>query len=672
MKRVTFKRNPAINFEESPFYVNTHLKAWEVAPNKRRMAAISSFGFSGTNAHMVIEEAPPIERELTAKVSYLIVLSARSDAQLKQQSQQLVSHLSQNKSEVLGDISFTLLCGRKHFEHRLATVVRSCEELVERLERWSDGKPSSEIYTQTVKSGKRREQASLKRYGNECIASCESSGVAVEILESLSTVAELYTQGYQLDYKQLFKSGDSHKISLPTYPFSKERYWIESSEEEASPSKSSQGSSQANYLHPLLQENTSTAFDVQFTSRFSGDEFFFKDYQVQGAKILPGVGHLEMARAALTQALNADSVVELNRVVWLRPAALTGDSLALHISVLAATDSEIEYDIYSLDEAGEEILYSQGQGRLLESVDEVVIDLKGLSALCVDSPLSVEQLYSAFDGIGIHYGAGHQAIEALYTGLDGDNRPQVLAKLSVPSSLQSTQSDYVLHPGLMDSALQASIGLAFAHLGSSGQSTKPMLPFALESLIVYGPTPSNAYAWVRYSEGSVAEDAVQKLDISLCDEQGRVCVEFKGFSSRVLEAAEGLASVAVDEGAEPFVPGLASFLPSWEVASEWSAITEFVPLEATLVLDSVGSTGDLAAITAGAEYLQVSGSLSVDEIRDHIQAQPSFEAQGLGHVVWSLPQDQCYCAGMDSLITAQEQGVLFGLRLVKALLDSCH
>ncbi|WP_155661248.1 polyketide synthase dehydratase domain-containing protein, partial [Priestia megaterium] len=113
----------------------------------------------------------------------------------------------------------------------------------------------------------------------------------------------------------------------------------------------------------------------------------------------------------------------------------------------------------------------------------------------------------------------------LYIG-DG----QVLAKLSLPSIVADTQGQFVLHPSLMDSALQASIGLLM-----ESNPSKAALPFALQEVDILGSCTSEMWALVRYSKGSKIGDRVQKLDIDLCDDQGNICVRMSGYSSRILE-----------------------------------------------------------------------------------------------------------------------------------------
>src|SRR5207244_5632231 len=129
---------------------------------------------------------------------------------------------------------------------------------------------------------------------------------------------------------------------------------------------------------------------------------------------------------------------------------------------------------------------------------------------------------------------------------------QVLAELRLPRIVAETLGNYVLHPSVMDSALQASIGL----IDSSELPTRPPLPFALETLRIVSPCTQEMLAWVRYAPGSHADDRVIKLDIDLCDERGNVCVQMHGFSSRLagaalppeLQAEQPVVTVGIDTG----------------------------------------------------------------------------------------------------------------------------
>jgi len=251
-----FKRgNSNIEFKNSPFYVNTKLKDWDVDPNSKRYAAVSSFGFSGTNAHIVIEEAPKIDRVPSQMPGYLIVVSARTFEQLRQQVRQLVEHCEREPEVDCGDMSLTLLLGRKHFNHRLACVVRNPNELVMYFKKWLDKGKVSQIYIAELHENEQREQPALKRFGNQCIENCKNVDHVSDYLEHLSVIAELYVQGYTLEFDQLFSTRQYMRISLPTYPFAKEHYWVPNYETKDVNTSTNKTADNVTAIQPKAEDN---------------------------------------------------------------------------------------------------------------------------------------------------------------------------------------------------------------------------------------------------------------------------------------------------------------------------------------------------------------------------------------------------------------------------------
>ncbi|EIW19673.1 SDR family oxidoreductase, partial [Pelosinus fermentans] len=346
--------------------------------------------------------------------------------------------------------------------------------------------------------------------------------------EILHALADLYCQGYDLAWRQLYGEEKPNRLHLPGYPFAKESYW---SSDSGSPFVS-MGCERENFvLHPLLHQNTSDFSEQRFSSRFTGEEFFLKDHVVKGQRILPGVAYLEMARAAVQQAAGRSGQenvgIQMKHVVWARPMMAGEEAVQVHIGLFPDENGEIAYEIYShLDESLEEtVVHSQGTIILRPACEVQSLPIEQIRNQCSREMLSSSQCYEQLRKMGLEYGPGHQGIETLYIG---DN--QVLAKLQLPAFLLDTQDQFILHPSIMDSALQASMGLM---IGSG--SLKPALPFALQELEILEACTLSMWAAVRYSPGSKGEDKVQKLDIELCNEQGTVCVRMKGFSARILE-----------------------------------------------------------------------------------------------------------------------------------------
>src|ERR1051326_6706689 len=125
--------NPKIDFANSPFYVNTEAKPWKAYDHPRR-AAVSSFGVGGTNAHAVLEEAPPEEPAADSRPRQLLLLSARSETALDTMTANLARHLREHGDIDLSDAAHTLQFGRRIFSKRRMLVCSDVEDATTALE----------------------------------------------------------------------------------------------------------------------------------------------------------------------------------------------------------------------------------------------------------------------------------------------------------------------------------------------------------------------------------------------------------------------------------------------------------------------------------------------------------------------------------------------------------
>ena len=125
--------NPAIDFADSPFYVNTSLSPWRSEGAPRR-AGVSSFGIGGTNAHVVLEEAPARAASGPSRDSHLLPLSARTPASLEAATRRLSEHLRRHPDLLPADVAFTLQAGRRTLRHRRVVLCRDLEEAAGALE----------------------------------------------------------------------------------------------------------------------------------------------------------------------------------------------------------------------------------------------------------------------------------------------------------------------------------------------------------------------------------------------------------------------------------------------------------------------------------------------------------------------------------------------------------
>jgi acyl transferase domain-containing protein/thioesterase domain-containing protein len=184
--------NPELRLAETPFVVNTTLRPWETG-GKPRLGAVSSFGFSGTNAHILLSEAEPIPARAASSEPCLIAISARSKAALARRLSDLRGWLGANSAD-LRDIARTLNAGRCHFEHRWAAIVATPAEL----------------------------QAAL---GGAATGVVDTTGGRDP---ALLAEAEDYLRTGEIADAAIPASG--RRISLPTYPFEMRRYWLDRSD----------------------------------------------------------------------------------------------------------------------------------------------------------------------------------------------------------------------------------------------------------------------------------------------------------------------------------------------------------------------------------------------------------------------------------------------------------
>ncbi len=189
--------NRKIAFEESPVYVNDRLRVWENTGTPRR-CGVSSFGFSGTNCHMVLEEAPERERDVQKpeKTPHILGLSAKSESALRNIIEQYLVFLKREPNISLSSLCYTANTGRGHYKFRRAIVFDGLEQLIGKLEELASG----------------------------CFPDKQSSigaGREEEI------IADRYVNGEDIDWESFYKDKELKRLNLPGYPFDRERCWLE-------------------------------------------------------------------------------------------------------------------------------------------------------------------------------------------------------------------------------------------------------------------------------------------------------------------------------------------------------------------------------------------------------------------------------------------------------------
>lgn len=240
---INFDRpNKMIAFHESPVYVNTKLKEWETNGFPRR-CGVSSFGFSGTNCHVILEEAPPMDagkdkKDIKGGENRILTLSAKTEWSLER----LVTLYSKLDYDELGweNVCYSASNGRTHYNCRLAIIAESKEDLKRKLERFIQLgiKSSNEngIYYNKFKII--NENKTLREHGEitkeeKRTIDCHAKTLLETIKskddlnsETLIEICELYVKGAEIEWEVPYQFSPKRKVRLPVYPFNSRRCWV--------------------------------------------------------------------------------------------------------------------------------------------------------------------------------------------------------------------------------------------------------------------------------------------------------------------------------------------------------------------------------------------------------------------------------------------------------------
>lgn len=216
-----FKRpNKNINFEQSAVHINDRLIKWESKEGLPRRCGVNSFGFSGTNCHVVLEEAPTIKENFVPnelRKPEVFVLSAKSEEALNQLINDYIGWIEQSLEPIdIRSLCYTASIGRGHYKYRLAFETKSTTELKDRLK----------ILEKEGLANKERGQQDWLYYSH---SDADPANRQEDLEMSDNFQQELcrrYVRGEKVSWEEVYPE-KIKRIHLPVYPFDKARCWME-------------------------------------------------------------------------------------------------------------------------------------------------------------------------------------------------------------------------------------------------------------------------------------------------------------------------------------------------------------------------------------------------------------------------------------------------------------
>ncbi len=384
-----------------------------------------------------------------------------------------------------------------------------------------------------------------------------------QLLESL---AELYVRGVDVDWLGFDKDCPRAKVHLPTYPFQRQRYWIESvflkevrgqgsvGAKNFSPEPRTLSEAEGN-PEPLIGTRLNLPFsqEIRFESRISCDSPpHLKDHRIFGTVVMPAASHISLVLSGVRQALHTDACV-IEELLFSRAIALSEDEIRTLQLIFTPCDTDaFSFQIVSIrdgeaqNHADSWVLHSSGKVRLLsEAMPLYENHAEYLKARCGEA-LSGSEFYAYIQQSGYVWGPSFQWTETVWR-----NEKEALCRITKPSLLPDEVKDYQLYPGLLDACFQL--------LGSFGKSkekrgeprtlseaegnpersrreplTYSYMPFRVEEFNFYRRPEPGERLWshVRLEDFQTTSQSSVIGNLSVFDDAGQVIATVRGFEFR--------------------------------------------------------------------------------------------------------------------------------------------
>lgn len=519
--------NRKINFTESPVYVNDRLRDWDANGSPRR-CGVSSFGLSGTNCHLVLEEAPSAletKAPFNVEETRILALSAKNEDSLRKLLEKYLEFINQAAGTGLGDLCYTANTGRGHYEYRLAMVFTGVAELRDKLTAAAAGRlsanpdqgvfydhfklvanPKARLMDGEISEEKRQ---SLSREAQRLVKQLGSTPDA-EKSDSLRQLAGVYVQGADVPWEELYRGQKFQKISLPTYPFKRKRYWCEPDPVSPGDSREFTGSSPG--IHPLLDSCLAETLGMEiYLTRFSPRRHWvLSEHKVAGKYVVPGTTYLEMA-GVIGRRHYPGMALELRDFFFMAPLSVDEDDTRDVQTVVKLEKDHLGFTVASRGE-DESSWTIHAEGKIVgfsppeQSASEFTQILDQLKTGGQDQT----HQFNRSGGV-IETGPRWDSLREIYLA---DER--ALGLFELPPQFGPDLAAYQLHPAIMDRAV---------NIGISSGGDGLFLPFSYSSLKILRPITGKVYSYLRKNSKDAGNRETVSFDIVLWDETGAVIAE---------------------------------------------------------------------------------------------------------------------------------------------------
>ncbi|WP_228059913.1 type I polyketide synthase, partial [Plectonema radiosum] len=359
----------------------------------------------------------------------------------------------------------------------------------------------------------------------------------------LSSLAQMYVMGVNIDWDGFDRDYQRSRVLLPTYPFQRQRYWIE-----VLKLKHYQQITTEN-LHPLLgkQIDIANLETIHFENQINQDNpAYLQHHQVFDTVIMPAAGYLEMALSAAGKVYQINNLllsnVEIHQALVLEEVSTTVQLILTPIDT--SKNQEYQFEIFSLatkkaqniensvgwvsDSVTQQFNNSQTQnptwilhasGKVNQEAEPQQLHYQAEPGNKNLNSIDVEKFYQSCQKQGINYGKNFQAIKQLWK-----SEKIALAEIVLP---QVESIAYKLHPILLDASLQV--------VGCVLPNNQTYLPIGIKSFRFFGSTSNIVWSYVQFDDNQ-SNSSLIIADVQISEPDGRLVAQIQGLQLKVVDS----------------------------------------------------------------------------------------------------------------------------------------
>ncbi|HTF96489.1 MAG TPA: ACP S-malonyltransferase [Cellvibrio sp.] len=551
----TLNRN--IQFEETPFYIQRELSEWlpkntslKEGSTGTRLAGISSFGAGGANAHIILEEfetdlraehqAPALTSEQN-KTEQLFVLSAKNKLRLTEYVNKWIALLEQHDVDLsenqFANLLYTSQIGREAMPERVAILADTSTKLLQSLHEFNNQNSSENVFTGNATSDK-------SSFGS--IVSGDEARELIDVLirhRNLTKLAKLWVSGIAIDWHNLHQGERRQRVSIPTYPFVRESYWLPQSNVPINGMSNVININQKDVapltLHPLLDQYRASLSAISFSKLFTSQSAWINQLSDNNHYSIGGAVILEMLHAAANHVAEEKRLTTIRHLHWAEPKIPNNTSYELLLKLYTKPDNPVVQCVLSAQEQRADNAKDVALAELVfASPDNIrfidgYVDYQLIKSRCENnlSAVVIPPVLREFNF------SQHEAIVRIECCEE-----KAVTSFDLNHSTRLSQ-EFLASPALLKNALLAA---AMFHGQLNNIASSKLIPISVLQVDIHRKISDKCHLHIiRSTASELAPDDIA-YDIVMIDGAGRQAISLRGVTFTQISSAEhGLGESAV-------------------------------------------------------------------------------------------------------------------------------